>query len=141
VAENAGRRIDDMTTATAPGSARDQASSHAAARPQRRHGLDFSHPLAFAALAILFVVSRAPFLGIGYGTDPDAWRVALTGYWLWEHHEYFPSRLPGYPPPELASALVQGRPDRVQRPDDAGVASRGLASRASWRSSTCRIAD
>lgn len=95
-----------MTTATAPSPARGQVSLRAPARQQRGHGLDFSHPLAFAALAILFVASRAPFLGIGYGTDPDAWRVALTGYWLWEHHEYFPSRLPGYPLPELASALV-----------------------------------
>ena len=34
------------------------------------------------------------------------WRVALTGYWLWDHHEYYPSRLPGYPVPEFASAAV-----------------------------------
>ncbi|TAK68758.1 MAG: hypothetical protein EPO22_02190, partial [Dehalococcoidia bacterium] len=64
--------------------------------------IDFSSPLAFAALAVAYVASRAPFINIGYGTDPDAWRVALAGYWLREHHEYYPSRLPGYPLPELA---------------------------------------
>jgi len=68
--------------------------------------IDFSSPLAFVALAIAYVASRAPFINISYGTDPDAWRVALTGYWLRQHHEYYPSRLPGYPLPELASAAV-----------------------------------
>jgi hypothetical protein len=72
----------------------------------RALNFDFTQPLAFVALAVLYVVSRAPFLNIGYGTDPDAWRVALSGYWLWDHHEYYPSRLPGYPVPEFASAAV-----------------------------------
>ena len=71
---------------------------------ERVGSVDFTRPLAFAGLALAFVISRAPFLGIGYGTDPDAWRVALSGYWLWEHGEFYPSRLPGYPVPELASA-------------------------------------
>jgi len=72
----------------------------------RALNFDFAQPVAFAALALLYIASRAPFLNIGYGTDPDAWRVALTGHWLWDHHEYYPSRLPGYPVPELGSALV-----------------------------------
>jgi hypothetical protein len=67
---------------------------------------DLTRPLAFALLAIVFAISRAPFLNISYGTDPDAWRIALTGHWLWDHGEYYPSRLPGYPIPEFASALV-----------------------------------
>jgi hypothetical protein len=67
---------------------------------------DLSRPFAFAVLAVAYVASRAPFVNIGYGTDPDAWRVGLSGYWLWEHGEYYPSRLPGYPLPELASALA-----------------------------------
>ncbi|HEY8171470.1 MAG TPA: hypothetical protein VIH21_00160 [Dehalococcoidia bacterium] len=67
---------------------------------------DFAQPLAFLALAAAYLLSRLPFINIGYGTDPDSWRVALTGYWLWDHHEYYPSRLPGYPIPELASAAV-----------------------------------
>lgn len=68
--------------------------------------LDFAEPLAFLTLALTVIASRIPFINIGYGTDPDAWRVGLTGYWLWEHGEYFPSRLPGYPVQELASAAV-----------------------------------
>lgn len=68
--------------------------------------LDFAEPLAFLTLALTVIASRIPFINIGYGTDPDAWRVALTGYWLWEHGEYFPSRLPGYPVQELASAAA-----------------------------------
>jgi len=72
----------------------------------RALNFDFTQPLAFAALAVLYAVSRAPFLNISYGTDPDAWRVALTGYWLWNHQEYYPSRMPGYPVPEFGSALV-----------------------------------
>ncbi len=68
--------------------------------------IDYSRPLAFALLALAYVASRAPFLSIGYGTDPDAWRMALSGLWLWDHHEFYPSRLPGYPVPELAYAGV-----------------------------------
>ncbi len=83
--------------------------------PQRRDALDavtrafnfdLAQPLAFAVLAALYVATRAPFLNTGYGTDPDAWRVAISGYWLWDHHEFYPSRLPGYPIHELASAAV-----------------------------------
>lgn len=67
---------------------------------------DFSRPLAFLVLALAFVASRAPFIDNGYGTKPDAWRIALSGYWLWDKHEFYPSRLPGYPVPELSYALV-----------------------------------
>ncbi len=72
----------------------------------RIFNLDLAQPFAFVGLALAVILSRAPFINIGYGTDPDAWRVALTGYWLWEHGEYYPSRLPGYPVPELGSAIV-----------------------------------
>lgn len=67
---------------------------------------DLSRPLAFAVLALAFIASRAPFIDNGYGTKPDAWRIALSGYWLWDNHEFYPSRLPGYPVPEFAYALV-----------------------------------
>jgi hypothetical protein len=73
---------------------------------ERAAAIDYTHPVAFGLLALAYVISRAPFLSIGYGTDPDAWRVALSGLWLWDHHEFYPSRLPGYPLPELASAAV-----------------------------------
>jgi hypothetical protein len=93
-------------TAAAAGDMTSAGESTVAAFVRRAAAIDYAQPLAFAALALAFVISRAPFLGISYGTDPDAWRVALSGLWLWEHHEYYPSRLPGYPVPELASALV-----------------------------------
>jgi hypothetical protein len=67
---------------------------------------DLSRPWAFALLALAFVASRAPFIDNGYGTKPDAWRIALSGYWLWDQHEFYPSRLPGYPVPELSYAAV-----------------------------------
>jgi hypothetical protein len=70
---------------------------------------DLSQPLAFVALAVVYVLSRLPLLTVGYGTDPDAWRIALSGYYLWDNFEYYPSRLPGYPVPELAYAsVIQG---------------------------------
>jgi hypothetical protein len=59
--------------------------------------LDFTRPLAFATLAAAFVVSRVPWVDHGYGTDPDAWRVALSATYLRDHGDYSPSRLPGYP--------------------------------------------
>lgn len=90
---------------TAPGLAAAPAAPTSGAL-SRILNFDLTQPLAFAALAIVYVASRAPFINIGYGTDPDAWRVALSGYWLWDHGEFYPSRLPGYPVPEFASAAV-----------------------------------
>jgi len=90
--------------------ARDQAVAPARERSNLM-AADFTKPVLFALLAAVFVAARAPFLSLSYGTDPDAWRVALSGLWLWEHGEFYPSRLPGYPLPELATALiVQGGP-------------------------------
>ena len=66
--------------------------------------LEFTHPLAFAALAVAFVGARIPWLDQGYGTDPDGWRVALTATYFWSEGDYFPSRLPGYPLHELVTA-------------------------------------
>jgi hypothetical protein len=73
---------------------------------ERALATDFARPIAFLLLAVAYVGSRLPFIDIGYGTDPDAWRVALSGHWLWDHGEFYPSRLPGYPVHELASAAV-----------------------------------
>ncbi len=70
---------------------------------------DFTRPLAFAALAVVYVASRLPWLNLGYGTDPDAWRVALTAEHLLSKGEYLPSRLPGFPLHELVTVpLVRG---------------------------------
>lgn len=68
--------------------------------------LDFTNPLAFAGLAVLYFASRIPWLNQGYGTDPDSWRVALSANYLWSDHKYYPSRLPGYPLHELVTAGV-----------------------------------
>ena len=67
--------------------------------------LDFTRPLPFLILAIVYVASRVYWLDLGYGTDPDAWRVALVADYLWEEGEYLPSRFPGYPLHEFVTAL------------------------------------
>lgn len=68
--------------------------------------LDFTRPLAFAVLALVYFGSRLYWLNLGYGTDPDAWRVALTADQLWNEHSYWPSRLPGYPLHEVVTAAA-----------------------------------
>ena len=66
---------------------------------------DLSRALPFALLAAVYVVTRLPFLGYGHGTDPDAWRVALTAHHLLDTGDYFPSRLPGNPLHEAVTTL------------------------------------
>jgi hypothetical protein len=92
----------------APALATDAESQAAQARRwlDRFLELDFTQPFAFAALALAFVGSRLYWLDHGYGTDPDAWRVALTADYLWETGDYLPSRLPGYPLHEFVTAAV-----------------------------------
>ena len=68
--------------------------------------LDFTAPYAFATLALVYIASRIPWLDQGYGTDPDAWRVALSAQHLVAEGEYLPSRLPGFPLHELATSLI-----------------------------------
>ncbi|MDP3767009.1 MAG: hypothetical protein Q8S13_03260, partial [Dehalococcoidia bacterium] len=71
--------------------------------------LEFTNPLAFAVLAVAYIGSRVAWLDLGYGTDPDAWRVALTATFLRSDGEYVPSRLPGYPLHEFVTAgLIDG---------------------------------
>ena len=64
---------------------------------------DFTRPLAFAAFAAVYVATRIPWLNLGYGADPDAWRVALSADHLLSHGEYLPSRLPGFPLEEFVT--------------------------------------
>jgi hypothetical protein len=52
----------------------------------------------------LFAATQLPFLLNGYGSDPDAWRVASTASALWHSGIYHVSRFPGYPLHELISA-------------------------------------
>jgi hypothetical protein len=58
--------------------------------------------------AAILLGTRVPFLPHGYGLDADAWRVADTARTLIETGSYAPSRLPGYPVHEFATALLVG---------------------------------
>jgi hypothetical protein len=58
----------------------------------------------FAILILLVIITRLPFIGAGYGTDPDAWRVAEVGAKLWHTGVYEVSRFPGYPLHEFVTA-------------------------------------
>src|SRR5688572_14936738 len=70
---------------------------------------DFTQTRPFAVLATVFMLTRLPFVNYGHGTDPDAWRVAMTAHHLLETGEYFPSRLPGNPLHELLMTLFVPR--------------------------------
>jgi len=58
----------------------------------------------FIILLIVVVVSRLPFLFLGYGSDADAWRLARSASQLLQAGVYEPSRLPGYPLHEILAA-------------------------------------
>ena len=60
----------------------------------------------FLLVAGLVFASRLPFLGPGYGFDPDAWRVAFAARDIVTSGHYEASRFPGYPVQEIASALL-----------------------------------
>src|SRR6266508_3351426 len=67
---------------------------------------DLTQRRPFIILAIVFYLTRLPFINEGYGTDPDAWRVVMTAQHLWDTGQYFPSRLPGNPLHEFVVALL-----------------------------------
>jgi hypothetical protein len=90
-----------QTVATAAWTRSDLAGAFA-----RAINADLTRPQAFAILSFCYLVLRLPYLDHGYGTDPDAWRVALTAHHLLETGEYFPSRLPGNPLHELITTLL-----------------------------------
>jgi hypothetical protein len=74
-----------------------------------RVGMTLQHPSTtshlWGVLLILCIIcSRIPFLQTGYGSDPDAWRVASTAKTLWQEGRYEVSRWPGYPLHEIVSA-------------------------------------
>lgn len=60
----------------------------------------------FLGVTALVFLSRLPFLGPGYGLDPDAWRVAATARSIALIGRYSASRFPGYPIPELLDSLL-----------------------------------
>lgn len=53
------------------------------------------------ALGVAYVLSRVPFLHLGYGLDDDAWFVARAADTLATTGHYVASRLPGYPTVEV----------------------------------------
>ena len=60
----------------------------------------------FLLAAALVLLTRLPFLGPGYGADPDSWRVAWAARAIATTSRYEASRFPGYPLQEFASSLV-----------------------------------
>lgn len=58
------------------------------------------------ALGALVAAGRLPFLGPGYGLDPDAWRVADAARTIADTGRYAASRPPGYPVHEIVSSLA-----------------------------------
>jgi hypothetical protein len=54
----------------------------------------------------LQIVSRIPFVFLGYGDDDDAWRVARVAEEFFRTGHYSASRLPGYPLFETINALL-----------------------------------
>jgi hypothetical protein len=60
-----------------------------------------------AALLFLIVfLTRLPFLGPGFGSDPDAWRIAGAARDIARTGHYVASRFPGTPVVEIADAAL-----------------------------------
>jgi hypothetical protein len=59
--------------------------------------------LALSALAVL--LTRLPWIGSGYGSDPDGYRVVMVARQIAHGGVYEASRLPGYPVYEYLTAL------------------------------------
>lgn len=68
--------------------------------------LDWTKSPYILILILSFIISRIPFLNLGFGTDPDAWRIAISAFNLNYFHIYTTSRFPGYPVPEYFNSLI-----------------------------------
>src|SRR3974377_165057 len=64
--------------------------------------------LVLAAVGVL--LTRLPWSGTDYGSDPDSYRVAISAQHLWRTGHYQASRLPGYPAYEYLTALSAAGP-------------------------------
>ncbi len=60
----------------------------------------------FAALFAVVLLSRLPFIGVEYGQEFDAWRVARAARHIAESGEYETSRAPGYPVQEIVCSWI-----------------------------------
>ena len=68
--------------------------------------LDWTRTPYLFILGFLFILSRIPLLNLGFGSDPDAWRIANSAFDLHYFGIYHPSRFPGYPLPEFFNSLI-----------------------------------
>jgi hypothetical protein len=68
--------------------------------------LDWTEKPYIFVLGLLFILSRIPLLNLGFGSDPDAWRIAGSAFDLHYFGIYHPSRFPGYPLPEFFNSLI-----------------------------------
>src|SRR5580704_17985771 len=59
--------------------------------------------LALAAMAVL--ATRLPWIGSGYGSDPDGYRVVMVARQIAHGGVYEASRLPGFPVYEYLTTL------------------------------------
>ncbi len=73
---------------------------------ERLTEIDWLKPPNIFFLIVLFVFLRIPMLFLGFGLDPDAWRIANSAFDLRYHLTYHASRFPGYPLPELVNSLL-----------------------------------
>lgn len=62
--------------------------------------------LHLAVVVGIYFISRLIFWPKNFGMDPDSWRIAMSARDLAELGQYNVSRFPGYPVPELFSALL-----------------------------------
>lgn len=68
--------------------------------------LDYTKYPYILIFIIVYLLSRIPFLNLGFGNDPDAWRIANSAFDLNHFLIYHTSRFPGYPLPEYVNSLV-----------------------------------
>lgn len=71
--------------------------------PQTKTRGDLRIPPLLGSVVLL---SRLPFIGHGYGEDPDAWRAMIAAQHLLDTGEYVPSRGAGYPLPEYFNTFM-----------------------------------
>jgi hypothetical protein len=61
---------------------------------------------SFLFASVIIFLSRLPFITVGYGSEEDAWGLALTADRIAASHAYEVSRLPGHPFQEIIYALI-----------------------------------
>jgi hypothetical protein len=55
-------------------------------------------------LGALWLAATLPLVGLGFGSDADAWSLGRTAELIWAHRAYIRSRQPGFPLYEIAIA-------------------------------------